>query len=68
MQYFYSIGPKIGTSVAPPSMKSTEHGLKITVKLSQALTSKTVCIYNTYISRAFAVKFLEEVGGQHFHR
>ncbi len=25
--FFYSIGPKIGTSVAPPSEKSTEHGL-----------------------------------------
>ncbi len=24
MQFFYSIGPKIGTSVAPPFMKSTE--------------------------------------------
>ncbi len=27
MQSFYSIGPKISTLVAPPSMKSTEHGL-----------------------------------------
>ena len=27
MQFFYSIGPKIGTSVAPLSIKSTEHGL-----------------------------------------
>ena len=27
MPFFYSIGPKIGTSVAPPSRKSTEHGL-----------------------------------------
>ncbi len=27
MQFFYSIGPKIGTSVAPPSEKSTERGL-----------------------------------------
>ncbi len=28
MQFFNSIGPKFGTSVAPPSMKSTEPGLK----------------------------------------
>ncbi len=27
MQFFYFIGPKIGTSVAPPSEKSTERGL-----------------------------------------
>ncbi len=27
MQFYYSIGPKNGTSVAPPSKKSTEHGL-----------------------------------------
>ncbi len=28
--FYYSIGRKIGTSVAPPSMKSTEHGLTYT--------------------------------------
>ncbi len=27
MYFFISIGPKIGTSVAPPSNESTEHGL-----------------------------------------
>ncbi len=27
MQFYYSIGPKNGTSVAPPSKKLTEHGL-----------------------------------------
>ncbi len=27
MQFFNSIGPKTGTSVTPPSIKSTEHGL-----------------------------------------
>ncbi len=27
VSFFYSIGPKIGTSVAPPSRESTDHGL-----------------------------------------
>ncbi len=27
MSFFYSFGPKIGTSVAPPSRESTDHGL-----------------------------------------
>ncbi len=35
--FFYSIGPKIGTSVAPPSMKSTEHGLREQMKPSSHL-------------------------------
>ncbi len=34
MLFFYSIDPKISTSVAPPSRKSTDHGLTHVKNLS----------------------------------
>ncbi len=54
MQFFYSIGPKIGTSVAPPSMKSTEHGISCSVLLNHVNRFMNCYFYNHLIKVKWA--------------